>query len=243
MTDELRDLFERAAPPPASPARTSRTLEEVRPTFRRARRRHRIRTGMAAAAVSVLVAGGAVALLNTSSSTDVRTDPADPAPSGVTDPVPADEPAPEEAGPPDDRTATDLDDAPGPGTDDGTPTTPTGDPEAAADPPAAGDGTDDRPVVPPATSAPAPSSTTVAPATTIAPSPVTETATTPGGSVTVRHDGIVITVESIDPAPGFTPDLAEDDPTEVKVYFRSGSAEYEIESHLESGQLVVDADT
>ena len=222
MTDELRDLFERAAPPPASPARTSRTLEEVRPTFRRARRRHRIRTGMAAAAVSVLVAGGAVALLNTSSSTDVRTDPADPAPSGVTDPCPADEPTPEEAGPPDDQTATDLDDAPDPGTDDGT---------------------DDTPVVPPATSAPAPSSTTVAPATTIAPSPVTETATTPGGSVTVRHDGIVITVESIDPAPGFTPDLAEDDPTEVKVYFRSGSAEYEIEFHLESGQLVVDADT
>lgn len=252
--DPFHDLFERAAPPASSAVRTRKVLDDVRPAFVRARRHHRLRVAAAAVTTSVLLAGGAAALVSIGGNADpidprsvptptvadrVTTDddpveaptiddPEVPEVDGAADdpitavPEPSEAPAVDPAVP-DPADTSELDDDPA-------------DPEGAEldDDPAEPEGADHEDDDPDDDDHEASTTTVATGEPTVA--------STAGGSVTVTFDGNAISIQSVDPAPGFTAEVTESDPTEIKVYFRNGAEEYEVEIQVEAGELRVDTE-
>jgi hypothetical protein len=91
---------------------------------------------------------------------------------------------------------------------------------------------------PPTTSttvAPAPAGTTPSPTTPT--SPVTQTFTSAGGSITVRLAGGALALVSSQPAPGFSEERHDLGPERVEVRFRGG-VEWRIRVDLEAGAMV-----
>ncbi len=93
------------------------------------------------------------------------------------------------------------------------------------------------------------SSTVPAPSTTTGPTP-TSTTTAPqsdlmsvpteGGTVTVRVAPGAITLVSVDPAPGFTTEIDEAGPPEVRVELTSGDTEVEVRVRWRDGRVDVE---
>jgi len=74
---------------------------------------------------------------------------------------------------------------------------------------------------------------------TILPGLITESRTTPGGTVSVTASSGKLTLSAAIPAQGFTAEINTSGPTEIEVRFEShdDSAEYRVKASLESGEI------
>jgi hypothetical protein len=255
--DPLHELFERAAPPTASPAHTRQALDGLRPGFEGALRRQRLRLGAAVTAATVALAGGAAALGAIGPDSNAELDPSSPTPhtsigdaeivEDALDPPGDDQPTGEAPGSEGSRTETagptptadpappGDDDTPEPGDDD------TPEPDDETDEHKTDDDTDDH-KTDDDTDDDTDDHATDDDTEATEPDADPLTGTTPGGSVTVSFDDGVITIESIDEEPGFTSDVTEEEPQEVKVYFYGNGEEYEVEIKVEHGELGIEAE-
>jgi hypothetical protein len=65
----------------------------------------------------------------------------------------------------------------------------------------------------------------------------TKTYGTPGGSLNLTWNGSSLTINSINPVPGYQADIKDDDPDRVRVDFDNGSADYRVEVRAENGTV------
>jgi hypothetical protein len=99
----------------------------------------------------------------------------------------------------------------------------------------------------PSTSAPAAPDTTVTspptsppPTTTVAPAPdpITPTYSAAGGSITVRWDGVALSLLSVTPASGFDSEVEDERPDRIRVRFQGADGDFRIEIRIEDGEIV-----
>jgi hypothetical protein len=97
----------------------------------------------------------------------------------------------------------------------------------------------DPPASPPATSPATTSPATTSPATT-SPSdpPSTETYSSPGGSITVRWDGVALSLQQVVPGPGFTHEVEHELADRIRVRFERDDGDFRIEIRVEDGAVV-----
>ena len=89
-------------------------------------------------------------------------------------------------------------------------------------------------VAPPPTSPPPTTPTTTA---APAPDPVTQTYSSAGGSITVRWDGVALSLLDVTPAAGFDSEVEDDRPDRIRVRFQ-GDGDFRIEIRVEDGEIV-----
>ena len=249
------DLIRRALSTSSGPPGARRTLDQLRPTLQRARRRRTL--AASATAVTLLVGGGiSVAALSvtnqpsaTRSVTSEATSPAatlPPVPSSTIATAAPDAEAPLVPSPP--ETIASSTEAPTL-VDDGVEARVE---EAPAPPPAppapAIDATPTKPPPPPVVESP----TVAQPPAAVEPPAVVEPSPPPGpttlqsissqcGDVVVSIDSGQLRIVSIAPRPGFTERVSDDGPTSIEITFRgSGESSCEVHAQLEHGELDVE---
>ncbi len=248
MNDDelLRRALERMAPPAPDVTASRARLEQLAPTYRRARTVHRVKVGVASAL-------GALGLLAGSAGVMASLDDRGTTPTGIASPT--------------EETAPDVtDDTPGrvPAADDDdltpdpavTSTTPdhlevTGTPDdsGSGEPSGAGTvgGTDPAPAPTPSTTTAPPSSPEPSSDTSGSPSPGvaddTTVGTTAGGTATVRLVDGRLELVSSEPAPGFTVMITEHKADEIELVFLSADVVHELDFKYDDGRVEVKTST
>jgi hypothetical protein len=95
----------------------------------------------------------------------------------------------------------------------------------------------DPPTSPPTTSSP----TSTSPPSTSPPGqepPSTETYSSPGGSITVRWDGVALSLQQVVPGTGFTHDVEDELADRIRVRFEGGGGDFRIEIRVDDGDVV-----
>ena len=100
------------------------------------------------------------------------------------------------------------------------------------------------PASPPTTTSP----TTTSPPTTSPPTsppraspsdpPSTETYSSPGGSITVRWDGVALSLQQVVPGAGFTHEVEDELADRIRVRFERDDGDFRIEIRVEDGEVV-----
>ncbi len=268
MTDDFDDAIRSRFQQPSSTSsgNAQAVFDELRPAIRRARIKRSLAVGTATLSVLGLVGLGAFAVSESVAEDPTELDiliEGDPLPDVAPAPSTT-EPERDNAEPT--GTATTSTTTPPPTTQAPTTTAPeaatpiTAEPQPTPEPPA--QPTPDQPTStsspattassipaptsPPNTTTPAPtvpsSSTTssTAPSTTGAPASGQQAIQSNCGSITVSWIGETISLIATQPVAGFSTEIENDGPEEVRVNFDDGDAECEIEAEIEAGTLRID---